>query len=239
MKIPLIVWIAAWGQLVPLAAALARPRVLREARLGVAVWLFLMILMDAVSWTWSIGLGRGNNHWVSFAFVPFQGVAVLWAIALWQVRPLLRLTLRLCVPLLLIWWAVDIALLEPTDTFSGIGSPVNNILILAASMLTLATRARDTDAPLLRQDWLWILAGLAIFFATNASVTIVQGASIASGDYALAIRAGNLKAALDICAYLLLTGGFLWAPRLTSSGDSSSRAPSPPSSPSSPSWRPS
>jgi hypothetical protein len=239
VKIPLIVWIAAWGQFVPLAAALARPRALRGARLGVATWLLLMILMDALSWIWSIGLGRGNNHWVSFAFVPFQGVAVLWAIALWQERPLLRLTLGLCVPLLLIWWAVDIAVLEPIDTFSGIGSPVYNILILAAATLTLATRARATEEPLLRQDWLWILAGLAIFFATNATITIVQGASIASGDYALAIRAGNLKAALDICAYLLMTGGFLWAPRLTSSGDSWSPAPSRPSSSSSPSWRPS
>lgn len=239
MKIPLIVWIAVWGQLVPLAAALSRPRALRGARLGVAIWLLLLVLMDAASWTWSIGLKLGNNHWVSFAFLPFQGVAILWAIGLWQVRPLLRLTVRLCVPLLLVWWGLDIAFLEPTDSFSGIGSPVYNILTLAAATLTIATRARATDEPLLRQDWLWILSALAIFFATNATVTIVQGASIASGDYALAMRAGNLKAALDIFAFLLMTGGFLWAPRLTSSGDSSSPAPSPRSLSSSPSWRPS
>ena len=237
MKIPLVVWIAVWCQLLPLAAALARPRWLRGPRVGVALWLVLLLLNDATSWTWSHWLLLGNNHVVSYVFMPIQGVVVLWAIAQWQVRPLLHLTVRLCIPLLLVWWTVDILFLEDLSSFSVIGSPVASLLTLAAAMLAIVTRARDTEVPVLRQDWLWILIGLASFFATSATVTIVSGAAIASGEYALAVRASILKASIDIIAFVMMTGGFLWAPRQTSSGDSSSPERSPSSSSWSRSWR--
>ena len=236
MKIPLIAWISFWCQFVPLVTALARPRYLRGARVGVVVWLILIVLAGIAQWTWSQWLRLGNNLFFSFIFVPAQGLAILWAIALWQVRPVLRMTVKLCIPLLALWWVVDIAFLEDITSFSAIGSPVYYLMTLAAAMLAIVTRAREAEESLLREDWLWILSGLAIFFATNATVTIVQGAAIRSGDYALAVRAGSLKAAIDIFSLLLMTGGFLWAPRQTSSGDSSSRGPSPFSSSSSPSW---
>lgn len=239
MKIPLVIWVAVWVQLVPLTAAFARPALLTGPRRGVAIWLVLLFLTDGISYAWSHWWGLGNNHVVSFVLVPVQGVAILWAIAGWQVRPLLRQTVRLCIPLLLLWWGVDIAYLEDISSFSVIGSPVYNILVLGAVLLAILTRARAAEESLLRQDWFWMLSGLMIFFATNAIVTIVQGAAIESGDLELAVRAGSLKAAIDIISYLLLTGGFLWAHRRTSSGDSLSPGPSRSSSSSSRSWSPS
>ena len=239
MKIPLVIWVAVWVQLVPLTAAFARPALLTGPRRGVAIWLVLLFLTDGISYAWSHWWGLGNNHVVSFVLVPVQGVAILWAIAGWQVRPLLRQTVRLCIPLLILWWGVDIAFLEDISSFSVIGSPVYNILVLGAVLLAILTRARAAEESLLRQDWFWMLSGLMIFFATNAIVTIVQGAAIQSGDLELAVRAGSLKAAIDIISYLLLTGGFLWAHRRTSSGDSLSPGPSRSSSSSSRSWSPS
>lgn len=237
MKIPLVIWIAAGTQLLPVAAALAHPRWLRGPRLGIAIWLVLLVLNDASSWAWSQWLLLGNNHVVSYVFMPIQGVVVLWAIAQWQVRPVLYLTIRLCIPLLLVWWGVDLLFLEGLSSFSVIGSPVASLLTLAAAMLAIVTRARATEVPVLRQDWLWLLSALAIFYATSATVTIVSGAAIESGDYALAVRASILKASIDIVAFLMMAGGFLWAPRQTSSGDSSSPERSPSSSSWSPSWR--
>ena len=93
MKIPLIIWIAVWCQLVPLAAALWRPAHLRGPRLGVALWLALLLLTDGVSYAWSHWWGLGNNHVVSFVLVPVQGVAILWAIAGWQVKDETRATI--------------------------------------------------------------------------------------------------------------------------------------------------
>ena len=237
MRIPLVNWVAVWIQFIPLGIALWRRQWLTGARLGVALWLVLLLLSDfsAYSWTWI--LRRGNNLWISHTFLPVQSIAVLWAISRWQVRPLLRSTLQYCIPLLLVWWIVSIVFFEDVESFSRVGAPVYFLLALAAAMLTLATRARRTEDPLLEQDWLWLLAGLAIFFATNASTSIVQAAAIAVEDYDLAVRASKLKASIDIVAFLLLAGGFLWAPRQTSSGVSSSPAPSPSSSSSSPSWR--
>lgn len=237
MRIPLVIWVAVWVQFIPLGIALWRRQWLTGARLGVALWLVLLVLSDFSSYAWTWVLRRGNNLWVSYTIAPLQSVAVLWAISRWQVRPLLRSTLQYCIPLLLIWWVVSIAFFEDLDSFSRVGAPVYYLLALAAAMSTLATRARKTDEPLLEQDWLWLLAGLAIYFATNASTSIVQAAAIAVEDYALVVRVSKLKASVDIIAFLLLAGGFLWAPRQTSSGVSSSPAPSPSSSSSSPSWR--
>ncbi|MBL8996593.1 MAG: hypothetical protein KJZ74_01490 [Gemmatimonadales bacterium] len=239
MEIPLIVWISFWCEFLPLVAALTRPRALRGARAGVALWLVLLVVTNVAGLAWSQYLRLGNNHFISFAMTPLQGLAVLWAIAEWQVRPVLRMTVRLCIPLIALWWLVDIAFLEDITSFSTIGSPVYYLIALAAAMLALVTGAREEEESLLRQDWFWILSGLAIYFASNATVTIVQGAAIAGGDLALAVRAGTLKAVLDIISLLLMTGGFLWAPRLTSSGDSSLPGRSPSSSSSSPSWSPS
>jgi hypothetical protein len=239
VRIPLIAFIAAGMQLVPVAVALARPRWLRGPRLGVAIWLVLLALMDVSGLAWTFWLKLGNNHAITYIFAPVQGAVLLWAISLWQVRPVLRTTVRLLIPLLLAWWAANIALIENLDSFSVVGSPVYHLIALSAALLALVTRARDAEEPLLRADWLWILVGIALFFAANASVTIVQGVAIEAMDYPLAARAGVLKSIIDVVALLVMTGGFLWPPRPTSSGDSSSPGRSPSSSSSSPSWRPS
>jgi signal transduction histidine kinase len=218
VRIPLIAFIAAGMQLVPVAVALARPRWLRGPRLGVAIWLVLLALMDVSGLAWTFWLKLGNNHAITYIFAPVQGAVLLWAISLWQVRPVLRTTVRLLIPLLLAWWAANIALIENLDSFSVVGSPVYHLIALSAALLALVTRARDAEEPLLRADWLWILVGIALFFAANASVTIVQGVAIEAMDYPLAARAGVLKSIIDVVALLVMTGGFLWPPRPTSSG---------------------
>ncbi len=226
MKIPLIIWVAGYSYALPLAVLLRRPSELRGPRRGLAVWLALILVGNVVSWVWTYLLDGGNNHFLGYYLFPLQGVALLWAIADWQVVPVLRTTVRFCIPLLVVWWTVNIVFLEDLANFSRYGQPVHGMLMLATALLTLVTRAVAEEEPIVKQDWFWILSGIAVLFVTVSTVSILQNIAINAGDYELAATAQVLKARVTVISMLAITWGFLWPSRPVFSGASSLPAPS-------------
>lgn len=227
-SIPLVIWVAAWAQLLPVvAAAWRRWRVgpLERAGRGIVVWLLLLFTMDMTAWSWTHLWGLGNNLSVSYAFMPLHGTAILWALAEWQVLPLARSTVRICIPLLWVWWALNIAFFENTANFSVLGNPVLGIIALVAALLAFVGRVQREDEPMLGSAWGWILPGVAIFFATNTAVTILQNTFTVREEWVLLERVIKLKSSIDILAMCCIAGGFLWPNRPSSSGVSSSPAP--------------
>lgn len=227
MKIPLVIWIAVWIQLLPLLVALRRPREIAGARVGVLLWLVTLLATDLVAWYWSNVLGRGNNLFISYAFLPLGGTAILWALAELQALPIARATVRLCIPIFWVWSLVSMLFFEDTDNFAQLSGPVLGLVALSATLFAFVTRLQVESRPVLRTDWCWLLLGLAIFFATNSTISILQAYLTARAEWDLLVRALVLKASVDIVAILSITGGVLWPSHPMSSGASSSPSRSP------------
>lgn len=222
MKPPLITWFVIWAQVVALGAALYQPSRLRGPRLGIAVYLALCVVADLSGWLWTRYFLLGNNHFVGYIIQPLKGVVLLWAIAEWQLMPLLRRTVRLCIPLVLVCWFVDVVMIGDTDNFSMFGLPVQGLVVLAAALMALVTRSVLAEEPVLAQGWFWILSGVAVLSATGTVVYIMQHAAIEAGDYVFVDLMHRVKSGIDLIALLAITGGLLWPSRPAFSGESSS-----------------
>lgn len=221
MRAPLIVWLAVWAQLLPPLAAVRRWRDLDRAHRGIVAWVGLLLVMDLTLYAWSIVLGLGSNIFLEYAYVPLQGALILLVLAEWQVHTVARNTVRFLVPLALLWWAVTTAFFEDTSNFSVLSSPVLGLLALAATLLAFVTRLQHEEVPVLRTSWCWILAGVAIHYATNSTISIFQAVVTARQDWGMLARALEFKAGIDIFAIICITGGFLWTDPPRSSGASS------------------
>ena len=227
MRAPLIAWVAVWVQLLPVLVAFRRWKGLDTAHRGVLAWLVLLLALDLFQYTWSVLLHRGSNLFLGHISAPLQGTLILLVLAEWQVRPVARNTVRIMVPLALAWWAVTTAFFEDTSNFSVLSSPVIGLLALAAALLAFVTRLRDEEVPVLRTSWCWILAGIAVFFATNSTISIFQAVATSRQDWDLLIRSLIYKSGIDIFAITCIAWGFFWPAPRGSSGASSSRPLSP------------
>ncbi|MCC7002638.1 MAG: hypothetical protein IT357_10830 [Gemmatimonadaceae bacterium] len=227
MKIPLVVYLAFLAYFVPLATAIVRWRHLPLGHRFLVGWL-CAIQFTSVAQRVSVKVfGATNNLVLSYVSLPVQMTFVLLALAEFQLQPAARRTVRYCIPVLLLWWGVAFAFLEDHANFSVYGTPVLGMIALAAALFAFVSHLQSDREPLTQASWAWVLASLAIFFATNATITILQSVLTSRQDWPMLVRTAILKAYIDILAMLILTGGFLWARPTRSFGTSSSPSPSP------------
>lgn len=168
MKPPLLLIVLGFFPLVPLAAAAVFRRRQTGARAWVAAWIVVQAAGSAMQ-AWLGARGRANL-WVSYVAEPLSGAALLAALALWQVRPLARLTLRLAIPAVAAAFVVLTVAFDSTSTFSRAAEPMLYLVCLAASAYTLVQRSRVMTGDVLRQDWLWIGAGMVLYYGTGGSL---------------------------------------------------------------------
>jgi hypothetical protein len=200
-----LVALAVLSQLAPVAAGLLARDRLTTARAWVLAWCtmqaggdFAAILLDAT--------GHDPN-WLSYLITPLQGAVVLWALSLWQSRPLARLTLRLAIPL----FVVAEAVLAGGIGIRGAGSlasPLYLVLALGAAIYTLGTRGtREADSRF-QADWFWMCTGLVVFLGAGASLSPLHPA-LAGGAMGGGEVVPLAKPLAHIAAALCLTVGAL------------------------------
>lgn len=217
---PLVAYISVASEAVPALVALVRWRRLPAARTWVVVWCLLLVTMNLIG-RW-FGVRGINNHFIVYAAIPFQGATILWALSLWQVKPMARLTMRTAIPPFVVAWLLLTLLVEDFSNFSAVAEPVYSLLALGASLYTVLARSTVTQEPLLKQDWFWICAGLAIHFGALATLTPL-GAAYVRTNPDLVVRAYIVRAWVNILAFAFITIGMLCPLQ-------SSRSSSPPSS---------
>lgn len=151
---------------------------------------------------------------------------MLAALAEWQTRPIIRTTVRVTIPLYLIAWAYATFFIEGIGSYSTVSGPLLGLLVLAAALSAFIARFQRDQEPVLGSVWGWVLPGLAVFFAINATATILIAMSLAERNYALMMNATVLRAWIYLFATLLITWGFVWPTRHLFSGPSSPPPPS-------------
>lgn len=204
MRAPLLAYVAVFSQAAPLFAAAAWRRHGSGTRRWVLGWCALLLVVDCVSgWLGSHG---AHNIFLSNLVIPASVAVVLWTLSLWQTGDLGRLTMRLAiVPFLLVWTVLTLAV-EDFSTFSRAADPMASIVGLGAAAFTLLARSSASQGDLSRRDWFWVTGGMALCFATSSALGPLSALLVASAPQLLD-RAYELKAGLDIVAFLLIARG--------------------------------
>ena len=218
----LIVHVGVMSVLAPLGTAYLRRRQLTPAQFWVFIWLFLLAIMNIIGYV--VGRLHYNNHFLTYVFTPFQDAAILWALSLYQLQPVVRAAIRIAIPVFVVAWALALPLIENVNNFSLFAEPVYSILALGAAVYTLASRSSEATEPVQQQDWFWICAGLALYFAA-LTVMLPLSATFVYSRPDIVIRAYNVNSVVSIVAFACIANGFLCTAKSIPSGSFSSPAP--------------
>jgi hypothetical protein len=205
-KAPDILYVGFVAQAVPLATAFVRRTQMSPARFWVFVWLVLWALMNVTGYI--IARLHYNNHFVSYIFTPLQGAAILWALSLWQIRPVARTTIRIIIPIFVVAWAAATLLGERITGFSTVAEPVYSILALCTALYTLVSRSNEAYEPVTGQDWFWICGGLALYFGALTVLLPLAAATMYSRPDIIN-RLYVADTFVNILACLCIANGFL------------------------------
>ena len=190
-----------------------------------------MLLSDGLA-LW-FALQGTQNLWVGYVGGPIALLAALMALSYWHPNARVQIVFRVAIPVLLLLSIILVVLIEDTGTFSLITGPIENLVLVAASIVTLIACASRLDGSLLKQDWFWIGIGLALRYGSSASLDPIARILVGQ-DMSMLAMVYQINAGIDIVASLLIVGGMLCQiPPLRASSGASSPASSPSASSSS------
>lgn len=219
----MLTYVGAFAPALPLAAAIVRRPALTPVRKWILVWCAFVIVANAVSLYFA--LESVNNHWLNYVATPVSWMLALWSLSWCQKSQLAAMWVRLLVPLLAVTWVGIVFAIESLQTFSLIAEPFAGLLVLGSAIYTLASRAVSERESLVRQDWLWIAAGLAI--ESGAAVALPPMAHwLISKHPTLVIRAYEIRGIFSAVALSAIARGVTCPTSPLKSGGSSSRASS-------------
>jgi hypothetical protein len=205
VRIPPLLYLGSAAEALPLIAAVAARRPVREAGAGrwLAVWSGVLVAADGLQLVLAL---RGlHNLWISYVATAASAL-VLWALSCWQIRDTARLTLRMAVVPFLVVWAVLTVVVEDTSTFSRAAEPMADLICLAAAAYTLLVRSFRSRADVLRQGWFWGSAGLALYFGVWSAMGPLGSLLVHSTPSLLAVTY-QVAMLLNIVAFAAVARG--------------------------------
>jgi hypothetical protein len=204
VRFPLVFYLATLAQGVPPVAAAVARRPVRGARTWVLLWCALLLAVDLVQ-RW-LGAHRERNLWLGYVLTPVGGALALWALSCWQTRELSRLTLRFAIGPFLLVCLVLLLTVERTSDFSRVAQPVASLVCLCAAAFTLLVRSHEEPGSLVRQDWFWVSAGMALYFGVTVTIAPLS-ALLLGADLRQMVVAYEARAALEVVAFALIAVG--------------------------------
>jgi hypothetical protein len=192
-------------QLLPALAVAHLPRPVPPARFWVAVWALVFFASDLMQLAISV-LGRESNLWFFLIANPIEDGAILMAYSYWQVRPVMRSTFRVAIPLLAVATIAIAFSFGEVNTFKVASSPFRLLLIASAVSYTLVARTAVENERIWTRDWLWTSLGVILYYAAYVVVDPVSKA-LYPEHADLARQVYVIKAAVDVLAYLLVWKG--------------------------------
>jgi hypothetical protein len=234
MAIPPLAYASSASKVLVVIAGLRRGRRLSPARRWIVAWALIGLLIDGVMLAYA--LRRQNNHWMSYLAAPIEVSTLLYALSHWHLdrgRRILRILAAAFVATVI----VLVAFVESLTTFSLVRGPIESILIVSASLVTLLLLIREEQGSLVQRDWFWICAGLALRYGSGVTLGPL-GRMLIGDSPAVVLSLLDVRAVVNILSSVLIARG-IWCPilPLRYSGLSSPvSSPSPSSSP--PSVRP-
>jgi|SRR5689334_5073459 len=208
-RIPLVLYVASFSQILPILAGARYRLTLPPARLFAILWCIALLVGDGLQ-LWLRGSTGNNNLWLRAASVPIQNAIMLWTLSLWQRHDVSRLAFRIAIPIFLITLVALIPTVKETGTFDTVTGPFQALLLLAGALYTLVTNAARDPEGVTRHDWFWITIGASLYFGLR--VALPPFATILVASHPELVRLAYLvQAWTDIATFLLIARG-IWCP---------------------------
>ncbi len=206
MKVPPLLAVLGFAPFVPVLAAGVYWSRVRGARAWLLWWAVAQAAGVVAQW-W---LGRHGTHniWVGYVVEPLSGVLVLWALSLWQTGPVARLTIRLVIPAVLAAFVILALAFDSTSAFSRAAQPMLYLVCLGVAAFTLVQRGRVATGELARKDWLWVCAGLVLYYGTGGSLFPLSRLLLGS-NLDLFVRAYEFASVVAAVAFLAVAWGIV------------------------------
>ncbi|MGQ0650352.1 MAG: hypothetical protein ACT4P7_22655 [Gemmatimonadaceae bacterium] len=203
-------------QLLPALAVAELPRPVPGARKWIAVWALLFFASDLLQYAIS-AFGDQDNLWFFIIANPIEDAALLMAFSFWQVRPVMRLSFRIAIPLLAIVTLAIAIKFGEINTFKAASSPFRLLLLTTGVAYTLVVRTSQENERIWDRDWLWASLGVILYYAAYVVVDPVSR-TLYPEHAELARLVYVVKAAVDVVAYLMVWKGMRCPVETTSSG---------------------
>ena len=200
-----IISLAIATQLLPMLAVLGLPRPVPRARFWIAIWGFAFFISDSSQYYIAV-LRQQENLWFYLIANPIEDAALLMAFSYWQIRPVMRLTFRVAIPLLAIVTLAIALAFDEVNTFKTASSPFRLLLITTAVAYTFVVRLANEQERIGARDWLWTSMGVILYYAAYVVVDPVSAALIPQRPD-LARLVYVVKAAVDTVAYVMVWKG--------------------------------
>ena len=204
MNAPLILYAGTLAQGAPLVAAAVAHRPVRGARAWILIWCAFLLVESGIQYWFAAHSIR--NLWLYYWLAPIDGTILLWALSGWQRSDLARLTMRIAILPFVGTLVLLSILVEDTSFFSRVAEPLAGLVGLFAATFTLVACARRASGDLLRQDWFWVCAGVALYQATLSMIGPFS-ALLVGTDPAKVKLALQFDQALSILCFLAIARG--------------------------------
>lgn len=192
-------------QLLPAIAVAQLARPVPPARFWIALWAIAFFVSDLAQIAITGFTGR-SNLWFFLIANPIEDACLLMAYSYWQLRPMMRLSFRIAIPLLaIVTLAIAIGFGE-VNTFKAASSPFRLLLLATGVAYTLIVRTAQENDRIWTRDWLWTSLGVILYYAAYVVVDPVSMALYADHPE-LARLVYVVKAAVDVIAYLMVWKG--------------------------------
>lgn len=161
------------------------------------VYFVLLGLVDVSSLY--LALNRINNIWLFHLFTPLEYGILVMVFSYWQKEPLLRLVLRLSIPLFVLICLVNKLFLENLVSFDNFTVSLESSALIMISVFTLFSLYRDNSGLISKDPRFWITVAVLIYFAGN----------LPTFAFANIIALWSIHSILNITSNILFSGGFL------------------------------
>lgn len=143
-----------------------------------------------------------HNLWLMHLFVPVQATMFLWALALWQIRERMRMTVGLIIPLYLMVWLALTMTVESFETFPRYVKIVEGLLIVTVAAYTLLTRLQHISGPVTSYPWFWVCSALVMYLSFGAIVNPVSSLLLPHAPQRVAFMSSVNAVLLTLCNLL-------------------------------------
>ena len=146
-----------------------------------------------------LAFNRINNIWLFHLFTPLEYGFLVMVFSYWQKKSLLRLVLRLSIPLFALICLVNKLFLENLVTFDSFTASLEGSALIMISVYTLFNLYRGNSGPISKDPRFWITVAVLIYFA----------GSLPTFAFANIIALWSIHNILNVSSNVLFTGGFL------------------------------
>lgn len=203
------------AQLLPPIAVVPRWRTTSTVRRWVAVWCLVFFFADLLQIAFAARLG--DNRWLISLLQPVEDAILLWAFSHWQVRPVMRIALRVAIPLVIATYVgIGIALGEEA-TFQNFSGPFRALLLMSFAAYTLVANIAKAPEQVAGKDWLWTTLGVLLYFGLLVATDPIVSA-MGPGQLDAMIRVYSVRAVGDVLAFILIWRGMRCPLPTSSSG---------------------